>query len=1278
MAKMKWGLLVLGVLACASAQAQLYDTSVRDRIYAAASAGDVAELKRLESLGYSLEMTDASGNTPYCQAVWSQSRTAVAALIAAGVNVKPSCLKRIPYVTETRIYAAAHSEDLDQLVAWKKEGLNVDVVNPKTGNSALCEAVYNYDCPAIQTLLRAGSQQAQPCMRRVPVEVREKLQCRPLKIDWSTIGYTVLGVGMAGALVAILGSGGGNGTPTCPVTQRWNGDKCMSCSTCWIGNRCISSDEMKKKPYYRDETTADCWTVAPPPVRMSESELESQAARISSESDYTTGGYLPMINAAEAYARGYSGYMVERTSPYGRLVNGDVPVGGKPKLSDKKVTVAVYSSGMTIPTVGTASETVVNSSTGKSTTSKKTVWDFEGVHKGFYDAEAVRSDIEYTTGTGSNTQTVNDHNYVGYAGSVTNNFAMTTDNKPIGYNFDYGACGTGDNARTTNCYGSVTFETVKDKDGKDVTLDPAQNLAVFYDGNGNKTFLLVDSKTGVIRSKDTTADPTKETISSYATWEAVNNAFFKDLKYDNGYEYDEDEVAPHYTNSSSGSDVLVGSKGTLLAGVVAAMKLPANLPAETYGVAYNAAILPVNRDVVFGLTDEAMSKMVGSAQVVLLDETTYATTPGVNDALGAFTSSSGTYTSRKVVDVLGVAAYNAYNMLNRDKTGTVAVVPNGNYQTQDLSLKQPSLQSVVPLLSEFNGSTVWTSTSKVLPTVGSNNPLYHLYITVGSLESISTENDVTTGELASYSQPCGIAGSYCVVAPGGQSATTNGIYSTTDPGLTGSSSGYSYNYTYGTSIAAASVAGAVALLMGAYPHLTSQQVVEILFKTATYIEPTSAQQTSYGNTYAVGSDYLGMYNSIFGRGLINLAAATEPICGKDGLWVYKATYGNAIGQGTVVKASATHLLSPAGIASANAISSALPSSFVAFDAYDRPFKLPTAGLFQLKNRRKTKSWDDFKMFMRGRDPVLVEATENFSMMYRDQTSRVSSSSQIPMGLMQVNLKKDKMRYSLFYSQDTTMGKEAYWKRRMTNPFIQMKDAYGVETGYDFNSKWSVEVGWTMGKNGFFDDDDRHFDAPDNKMQAFTSAVVFKPIDKVAFKVATGVMKETGSSLGMVSEGAFNIKGADTHFVGAGVTFTPMDKIRLEAMYYYGQTKTNSDKGLMNLSRLTSDSFAVTASYQPTEDHLLGLQVSSPLRVRKGTLNITLPTGRHPTEDIYYYDTYKANMKPKARELDLSMYYQGNVTDELSLQSEMGVRLNPDHQADATPDYRGMVGIKWAY
>lgn len=1269
--KMKWGLLGLAVFAVANAKGASFDTSVRDRIYAAAATGNVTELKRLEGLGYSLDMTDINGNTAYCQAVWSQNRTAVAALIAAGVDVRPSCLKRIPYVTESRIYAAAHAEDLDQLVAWKKEGLNVDVVNPKTGNSALCEAVYNYDCPAIQTLLRVGSQQAQPCMRRVPQEVRERLQCRPLKIDWKTIGYTVLGAGMTGALVAILAGGGGNGTPTCPVQQRWNGSKCMSCDTCWIGNRCISPTEMAAKPYYREDSNAECWMVSPPPVSLTDQELASAVEKIKNEPAYIKGGFLTQINAAEAYARGYTGYMVERTTPYGRLVNGAVPAGFSPTVTDKKATVGIYSTGMHIGEGGTLTTGISSPVTGEATTEKTAVWNWDSVNKAFFDHndEMAREweNQEYTpSGSTSGTKT---GTYVSTVGAIKNNLYSNEGNsgKPLGFNYDYGPCGTeasNNDDNPKNCYGFSEVIITKTQDSS-LSEDTKYKLAAFYDTNGAVRYLIRDSVSGYIKGMTNTAPKTKtEAESTYIAWAGEGGLyqnFFAGLSYTTDYTWNLEDPSPHYTNAGSNNDTLIASKGTLLAGVVGAMNL---VDSQMYGVAYNTSILPINKDIVLGLTETQVDKIAGYVNVLLIDQVFRSTQ--VDDALNAFTKKDSIYTARTVADVFGENKLAAYKLLKSRGSGIVTIIPNGNNNSRTSPYSQPVADAMVPLMSDLNGGTTWDSAKTVLPAVVDTNPLYHLYITVGSLQSLSSEG---VGVLSEYSQPCGLAASYCLVAPGGRSGTEQGVYSTL---ATPASAVYDHDYTFGTSIAAATVAGSVALLMGAYPHLTSQQIVEILFRTATYIEPLSA-------TDGVGTDDYGKYNSVFGRGLINLAAATDPVGGKNGLWVYRA--GTSVGAGSgVVTASATHLLSPATItASLNtSLFSSLPSEFVAFDMYNRPFFYSTKELFSMQNRRKTKSLDDFKLFMRGRDPVVIQPTEEFSMMYRSQTKRVSSSSQIPLGLMQMNLKRKNMRYSVFYSQDTTLGKEAYWKRRQVNPFIQMRDAYGLESEYEFNPKWSIEVGWTMGKNGFFDEDDRRFDAPDNRMQAFTSSIVFKPVDKMSFKVAAGVMKETGSSLGMVSSGAFNIKGGNTHFVGAGVVFTPMDKIRLEAMYYYGVTKTNSEGGLMNLSRMTSDSFAVTASYTPTEDHLFGLQVSSPLRVRKGSLNVTLPVGRHPTEDIYYYNTYKADMKPKARELDLSMYYQGNVNEEVSVQSEMGVRLNPDHQADAAPDYRGMVGLKWNY
>lgn len=1273
-------------------------TSVRDLIYQYAVQGNVAQLEHLKKMGYSLDALDVHGNTAYCQAIWMQQRRAITTLRAAGADSRPECLKKIPVVTVDMIYDAASDGDLDQLVAWEKIDVQVDVVDSEDGNSALCKAVYAQNCKAIQTLLRAGAQEAQACMRRVPQSVRDKLSCKPIEINWDLVGYTTLGIATAGGVAALLiGSGGGGGSPTCSAEQRWQGSKCMSCDTCWLGSTCIDQEIMDSEYYYRDSSDASCWQVAPPPIAATESELEEGVARVRNGAGYAVNASaFDLINVAYAYARGYTGYIVSRSDNAGRLTYGqtsyqDVLNGEYPaSVTNEKVTVAILSSGTTIGNGGYRMVTNTDNVGGSTEeiTSYLPVWDWTDVNPHFYEVAEARTGQSYhkseteimVNRTISDVSTERD----GGVGLDTS-FALK-DNQPFGFNYDYGMCPTG---VTTNCWAP-----------KDLNKT---NAFGFYGSDSNFQYLWFSKTTAQPAGLHSEA-PTGDDAEYFACYTGNDlKALADTYEYDANYVYDLNDPSPHYTITTSAT---ARNAGTLLASIVAS--LYQDLGADSmHGVAYNAAILPVITDLWYPLQSKTFNAIIPSSDIILNDRTLQTRYPSntltgstsivggtlvVDDAIGAYSRVGETteYIPGAVANYFGTDTLNAFKALASNSI--IYITPTGSSATNistpgsvTISHSQPTLDAVIPLLNEFNTSKPsWIAahesedeTGGALPILDDNNVLKNLFITVSAVTNVDGDN----ADLASYAQPCGISASYCLVAPGSLSGAPASSSST----LMSNDS---------TSNAAAVVAGAVALLKGAYPHLTSQQVVEILFETAHYIEPTEEQIEAYETAYShtVGdvtftsagvyqetelildmnnsNPKVEKYNSIFGRGLIDLDAATSPVGGMEGLWVKR------LNANTNVTALSTSLLSTSAMSVG--LSASLPSSFTAFDMYDRPFELPTSMLFKVTDKRRAKSLSDFKAFVAGRDEIVANPSENFSMSYLSRTS--TQSSPVGFGLMKIQAKVDKATFGMFYSENTQKSFGSYITRKLNNPFIQMREAYGLNTGWQFNSKWSVDASWISGKNGFFDEDamNKNTNLPDNSMQALTTSVTYRPVQPFGVKLSSGIMRENGSSLGMVSSGAFNIQGAKTYFVGAGLTFNPLDNLRFDAMYYYGQTNTQQGDGLISLGKMMSDGFALTAEYNHSDNSALGFQVSSPLRVRSGTMHVSLPVGRHPTEDIFYYKSYGVDMSPSARELDLSLYLKEQISSDVLWQTELGTRLHPDHRADAAPDYRAFMSLQWKY
>ena len=189
---------------------------------------------------------------------------------------------------------------------------------------------------------------------------------------------------------------------------------------------------------------------------------------------------------------------------------------------------------------------------------------------------------------------------------------------------------------------------------------------------------------------------------------------------------------------------------------------------------------------------------------------------------------------------------------------------------------------------------------------------------------------------------------------------------------------------------------------------------------------------------------------------------------------------------------------------------------------------------------------------------------------------------------------------------------------------------------------------------------------------------YAPKKSLVFDMSFGQMNEEESLLGLRGAGAFETDGNKTKFISMGATVMPFDKWQLSASYTYGMTEANDTQTLMKFSRLTSDAFALAALYRPDETATYGFKVASPLRVRSGTVTFDLPTARDMYADRLYRTKYTSDMKPDAREYDLSFFFMNQLNPDLAIAGETGVRLHPDHQKEAKPDYQTLFKLQYQY
>ncbi|MGN0919592.1 MAG: S8 family serine peptidase [Alphaproteobacteria bacterium] len=738
------------------------------------------------------------------------------------------------------------------------------------------------------------------------------------------------------------------------------------------------------------------------------------------------------------------------------------------------------------------------------------------------------------------------------------------------------------------------------------TADSSGNVPVYYVANYN--------------SDDTQPAETnvKATYSSYSyLWD-----LYKSKYGETGYVYDATDAFGKFFKISEDEAI---SHGTHVAGIVAALRNGTGMQ----GVAYNAEVIPVKADLKMGQSLNHIADVIAA----------YPNLKIINLSVGPSGEEEQNYTNNNAEknqsywDSWGGENYlaTAYEAAKTNNVALVFSAGNGDSNLEGLS--QSSIFSAAPLV---------------------DSAYKNLLINV-----VALGND---NKIASYSNRCGATAGYCLAAPGGDG--DDWIIST----ALGKNLESGYTGMQGTSQAAPVVSGSLAVLMGAFPFLTTQQAVQILFDTADYITPTEDEITAYNTLAADTNAYTtntqeGKYNAIYGHGLVDLEAATSPI------GLPKIAFETTTSGASAVAALSSVTVSPMV---AKAVRS-LPENLIVLDDYSRAYQRPTKG-FVRTEKRGDGLRRSFRSFM-AHDEKEVVSSDSLSFAFSKAPTDKKSVQTGSMSMLMRPNKNIQMR--LGFTEDTVSFGGSYVGRSLQNPFMNMRQAFGADARIAFAKNWALTGSWYSGKNGFVDEDVFDKMAKQSRMQLIESGVAYQGIQDVSFGVFGGLMNEEDSLFGTRGAGAFKTDGAQTRFVRVMANYQPSQKFRLSGSYTYGMTEANKGTALMQFSRLTSDAFALAAEYTPDEKQTFGFKLVSPLRVRSGKAAFNLPVARDLYEDRIYRETYTTALKPEAREYDLSVFYANEISSDLSWAGETGLRLNPDHQAQE-PDYRALFKLNWTW
>ena len=555
-------------------------------------------------------------------------------------------------------------------------------------------------------------------------------------------------------------------------------------------------------------------------------------------------------------------------------------------------------------------------------------------------------------------------------------------------------------------------------------------------------------------------------------------------------------------------------------------------------------------------------------------------------------------------------------------------------------------------------------------------------LAVGSVGTASSSTTIST-----FSNYCGDAANYCLVAPGYNIYDAN--YSS--GGLTNV-----YGNDSGTSMATPMVAGAAAVIRGAWPFLTAAQTSNILLSTA----------TDLGNSAIYGRGLLNLYAAVQAQGQNNFtygssvssagydvrdsSLVSDPIFG-DAFSVNVAPqlanavffddYGRdykAFMNGKISQRSSSNIASSlTSLASNSYRTQTIPLSFgeSQLNFQVRSYTDKSApNQFGLKFMTTDKSREDKTLSSSNGFSFAQNFGNNFSDSFkagfsvnRDATSDLREDKFNNFGFISVN-NFAANPFQSFVSNQTTSSLTSTNQRNFNQLFVGAK-FFDKKFALNFSQQTAYDSTSIASKIGNLQ----------NRVSDLNLS--YSPSDSTKFAVSFGNMNEFNNNLlNSKAVGAFESAGnAKTSYFKISASKKIFGDFSLIGSLAQGNTVVNgNNQGIFrNYSNILSRSSSLGLVNDKMFGGRVGMIYSQPMRVYSGKAEINVPVARDFAGNVTRYSA-TVSLKPQGREQDLEIFYAKDLA--LHLLSDALVKFNlvaqqqPGNIKDAGNAYLGFVNL----